>query len=1278
MGIFRGTGGTGDSTTDTTVTTVTEKAAEAASSATSAANSATSAANSASSASTSATNAATSATNSATSASNASTSETNAATSASQAATSATNSASSATASASSASSASTSATNAATSATAAQTAETNAETAETNAETAYANTLAIFGNATDVQNAVDDAEKLAINPEDSQYTLSDAVTTGYSALHYAAKAEDYKTAAEVSKNAAETAETAAETAQGLAETAKTAAETAQSAAETAQAAAELAQSNAETVYDNFDDRYLGNKSGDPLVDNDNDGLTTGTLYFNTTENEMRVYTGTAWVAVQELSGDQTVNSLTSNNNVVVKGNLEVQGTTITVDSATAQTIDLGDNDKIRLGDSDDLQIYHDGLKSVIQDSGTGTLDISTNGSAIRLVQGNGNRLVTAGYGTAGVKLWYGSDDTEKLATTSTGVDITGNITVSGTVDGRDIATDGATLDAVASTYVDVSGDTLTGDLAFGDNVKAKFGAGNDLQIYHDGSNSYITDQGTGYLNISTNGNTVNISKSPFEYMASFAVDGAVSLYYDNSKKLATTSSGVDITGTVVADGLTVDTDTLYVDSTNNRVGIGTTSPAYVLDVSGSTPTIRIRSSSNNDTSLLDMRTVATYSNESKSIIKLGSPSNGSVNNNEAIAWHIEASEDESGFPQRGYALKFIQDERIDASTSQEIEAMRLTSDGRLGIGNVAPTTTLDVTGTVTADGLIVDSSDATLELHDPDVANPLTISQSDSVGEINLGSAGALKIGAGNNSSDADIVFYTKTTKTNRVRIDNDGDIIFYNDTGASQDFYWDASTSRLGIGTTSPSTGLHIAGPTGGGMITLQRTDSASGNGSIISQNSTGSNQSAIQLYNSETRFYSNYDSLSEVARIDSSGNLLVGGTNAYPGSNNVAGSAVRSDGQGQFSRDGGTALLINRKTSDGTIVDLRKDGTTIGYIGVDNTDNLFISGNSTHAGFMFGTANVVPYANGVGTNGSMDLGWSQGQFQNIYLSEGVRADTLKFNSRLGTEYGRFDSSGNLLVGTTANDVGSSSSVEGITLSSGSFGGYISAARSGGTVARLNRQTSDGQILDFRKDGTTVGSIGVSQGSALYIVDSSSGGIRFGASNEIIPCQNNGLRVDNTVNLGQASYRWKDLYLSGGVYLGGTGSANLLDDYEEGTFTPTFGGSTTDPSGITYDHQIGSYTKVGTLVQVTIKLGTDAITSVGSGNLRIRGLPFNPNYAVGAGRPTAYSFASNIEDYNIYVANGYFDLLKGSPFGYAQTSVLGTGTNANRLWVTFSYQTT
>jgi len=87
-------------------------------------------------------------------------------------------------------------------------------------------------------------------------------------------------------------------------------------------------------------------------------------------------------------------------------------------------------------------------------------------------------------------------------------------------------------------------------------------------------------------------------------------------------------------------------------------------------------------------------------------------------------------------------------------------------------------------------------------------------------------------------------------------------------------------------------------------------------------------------------------------------------------------------------------------------------------------------------------------------------------------------------------------------------------------------------------------------------------------------------------------------------------------DLTLSGGLYLGGTGSANLLDDYEVGTFTPII-----DPNGAagsgTYTIQVGSYVKVGDLVHVNIRLGWSAHT--GTGGMRIAGLPFTSSNAYG-----------------------------------------------------------
>jgi uncharacterized protein YaiE (UPF0345 family) len=100
--------------------------------------------------------------------------------------------------------------------------------------------------------------------------------------------------------------------------------------------------------------------------------------------------------------------------------------------------------------------------------------------------------------------------------------------------------------------FVRITGDTMTGDLSFGDNNKAIFGAGDDLEIYHDGSNSIIKDGGTGDLQI----RAANFKLNNAEYtttMLEAYVGGAVSLWYDNAAKLATTATGIDVTGTVAA-----------------------------------------------------------------------------------------------------------------------------------------------------------------------------------------------------------------------------------------------------------------------------------------------------------------------------------------------------------------------------------------------------------------------------------------------------------------------------------------------------------------------------------------------------------------------------------------------------------------------------------------------------------------------------------------------------------------------------------------------------
>lgn len=95
---------------------------------------------------------------------------------------------------------------------------------------------------------------------------------------------------------------------------------------------------------------------------------------------------------------------------------------------------------------------------------------------------------------------------------------------------------------------------TVDANLSLGDSDTIYLGAGNDLQIYHDGNNSYVYDSGTGELRLNT-GNAVRIRKHDNETMALFTANGAVELYYDNAKKFETTSAGITVTGAITASG---------------------------------------------------------------------------------------------------------------------------------------------------------------------------------------------------------------------------------------------------------------------------------------------------------------------------------------------------------------------------------------------------------------------------------------------------------------------------------------------------------------------------------------------------------------------------------------------------------------------------------------------------------------------------------------------------------------------------------------------------
>ena len=167
----------------------------------------------------------------------------------------------------------------------------------------------------------------------------------------------------------------------------------------------------------------------------------------------------------------------------------------------------------------------------------------------------------------------------------------------------------------------------------------------------------------------------------------------------------------------------------------------------------------------------------------------------------------------------------------------------------------------------------------------------------------------------------------------------------------------------------------------------------------------------------------------------------------------------------------------------------------------------------------------------------------------------------------------------------------------------------GVGTLSSSGATTATFNRTTSDGTIVDLKKDGTTVGSI-QTKDSRLFIngsQGSTPAGIYFGGGGDVLPASTTNA-VDNSISLGGTGHRFKDLYLSGGVYLGGTGSANKLSDVETGTWTPSI--SFSSGGTVAYTRQEGSYTKIGRNVYVDFAL--IFTTSGASGTLRLDGLPF------------------------------------------------------------------
>ena len=180
------------------------------------------------------------------------------------------------------------------------------------------------------------------------------------------------------------------------------------------------------------------------------------------------------------------------------------------------------DSKRAYFGNSSDLQIYHDGSNSFVSNTHASSFYIQSNGNLL-LEHTNGENYVK-GIADGGVELYY--DNAKKFETTSSGVKVTGII------------------DAQEDVYLR-------------DNKELHIGDDSDLQIFHDGSNSYLKNAGTGNI-IFLSDDVQFKSDGGGNTGLTINTDGAVEAYYNNSKKFETNAGGVDVTGVMQCDGITL------------------------------------------------------------------------------------------------------------------------------------------------------------------------------------------------------------------------------------------------------------------------------------------------------------------------------------------------------------------------------------------------------------------------------------------------------------------------------------------------------------------------------------------------------------------------------------------------------------------------------------------------------------------------------------------------------------------------------------------------